>query len=74
MEVRKYSEYASLKEVASIIAFEVIRYGKSEGWCGHLDEFAILQDILVQHNIRYVDDMYGRWAYRDFTRIIAKCR
>jgi len=69
MEARKYSQYASLQEVASIIALEVIQYGKSEGWCGYLDEFVILQDILTRYNIGHVDDMFGRWAFHDFTRI-----
>jgi hypothetical protein len=70
MEIRKYSYYSSSQEVASLIASEVIRYGKSEGWGGSLDELSTLQDILARYNIGYVDDMIGKWAYYDFTRVI----
>jgi hypothetical protein len=39
MEIRKYSRYASSEDVAGIIACEIVHKGKSEGWCGSLEEF-----------------------------------
>ena len=63
MEIRKYSHFASTRGVSGVIASEVIRYGKSEGWSGNLTDFIEIQEVLSKFNIVYVDDMFGRWAY-----------
>jgi hypothetical protein len=51
------------KGVASIIAAEVIRGGRSEGWTGSIKAREKLETILIKFNIGYVDDMLGAWEY-----------
>lgn len=64
MEVRKFEQFNSLKEVASSIAGEVVKSGKSEGWAGCLEDLDEVKSYLSKFNIAYVDDIFGKWAYR----------
>ncbi len=61
MEIRKYSNFTSSEEVAGVIAYEIVQKGKSEGWCGSLEEFMEVQSILKRFNIIYADDFRGMW-------------
>lgn len=64
MIVRKYREIGSSKQVAGIIAHEVIESGKSDGWQGSLEELAEVEKILSNFNIFYVNDFAGEWGCR----------
>ncbi len=62
MKIRKYAYFASPEDVAAVIAAETVGKGKSEGWCGSLEEFRSVQEILRRFNIFYVDDFKGMWG------------
>ena len=47
MVVRKYLEIGSSKQVAGILASEVIESGKSDGWQGSLEELSEVEKILL---------------------------
>jgi hypothetical protein len=49
---------------ASTIASEVVLGGRSEGWAGSSEDLEKVEQALARFNIRYVDDMFGRWEYR----------
>ena len=52
-----------LKTNASEIAAEVVSRGSSTGWSGDTNHLRIIQGILADFNIGYVDDMHGKWSY-----------
>lgn len=64
MVARKYREIGSSKQVAGIIASEVIESGKSYGWAGSLEELSQIKEILSSFNIFYVDDSVGGWGHK----------
>jgi len=64
MVVRRYREVCSLKMVAGIIASEVIKSSKSDGWQGSLEELSQVKKILSEFNSFYVDDFVGEWGHR----------
>lgn len=50
--VCNYSQFESLEEVAETIASEVRETGKSEGWCGSLEEKEKLEQHLAEYGIQ----------------------
>jgi hypothetical protein len=64
MVVRKYREIGSSKMVAGIIASEIIKFGKSDGWQGSLEELSQIEEILLNFNIFYVNDFVGERGHR----------
>jgi hypothetical protein len=49
---------------ASTIARDVVLSGDSRGWQGSIEDQQEVAKVLLKFNIRYVDDMFGRWEYR----------
>lgn len=49
---------------AALIASEVVRDGKSEGWSGRTEQMEAVAAKLAPFNIVYVDDMVGGWALK----------
>ena len=47
MATRKYREIGSSKQVAGIIAREIIESGKSDGWQGNLEELSQVEKIHI---------------------------
>ena len=64
MVVRKYREVCSSTMVAGIIASEVIKSGKSDGWQGSLEELSQIEQIVSNFNIVYVNEFAGEWGQR----------
>ena len=67
MLTRRYRETAAVavsyaRAAAGEIACEVVSTGKSEGWCGTVEEREAVAAILLPFNVHYVDDMRGGWA------------
>lgn len=60
MERRNYSNY-TIKDAAIEIITDCIKYGKSEGWSGSLEELQSIQEICNTYNVYYVDDFNGGW-------------
>jgi len=56
------SETKSEREAAGIIALEVVKHGKSSGWCGDISTLNAIIEILKPFNIVYVDDFNGSWS------------
>ena len=57
----KYSDYASLRECAAAIVRECILKGRSDGWCGTLEDLEKLEKICGKFGVEYVDDFHGTW-------------
>ena len=54
----------SSRQVAVIIAGEVIESGKSDGWQGSLEELSQVEKILSSFNIFYANDFAGEWGHK----------
>lgn len=59
---RRYFKGHPLND-ASDIASEVVLTGKSEGWCGDLEDLEEVKKVLRPFNIVYTDDMRGTWEH-----------
>jgi len=57
----KYSDYTSLMECAAAIVSECILKGRSDGWCGTLEDLEKLEKICGKFGVEYVDDFHGTW-------------
>lgn len=64
MGTRYYDDYGT-KNAAAEIAFDVLAYGESPGWCGRtLEDLHAVEEALKPFNITYHCDMTGTWRPR----------